>query len=197
MNRAFLILLIFLNAGFAQNTVAVNVMHVQRINLDSLKRSLDISEEYDSAYFASHSVDTLLRGRSLVVSADVCTDGMLLSFAPVTTFDGGEYQYFLQAPGKTFADSLAFLRNNEILENWYAVHSRQGKIRKVERLGTDINIDFGQPVSIQYFNDGRLALYVNNYCKRSKAEIHLVIPEYVHGSPASLHCVIVKQMQIN
>lgn len=101
----------------------------------------------------------------------------------VSSFDTLEYHRFQEIPGRTFDDSLLYLNANDIVEQWVKVYYHKSRgVVKIENLGVDINVDFGQVISTSYYHHNNLILYANNTCVRGNCLAYLRAFSMKHGS---------------
>lgn len=160
-------------------------------NEDKKKKTFD---EYFNYYFEKYEIDTTEYSKIFLTSSiddlfpfntklpkekSFCTDYLIFYPLINNSFEFLELDYLLSLEKATFQDSLNYLNFNNITDQFYAVYlDRSLDLVKLERLGTEININFTKIISTAYYKNNKLVLYYNNECYERIGEKILRVFEY-------------------
>jgi hypothetical protein len=76
-------------------------------------------------------------------------------------------QLLLNDPKKNEDIFFNFLEDNMIVFSLNKVYADSSNLPiKIERLSTEVHVDFGDVISTSYFKEGRLVYYRNDYCHK-------------------------------
>jgi len=122
-----------------------------------------------ATYFTRDLQDNQILPDSMkVLTIEDCSTYMIYTPEILFTFDEQEYRDLTAKPDKQFSDYLYYLQDNDIVESWYRVYTNGNKqLLRIDRLGSDINVNFGEVV-YSFFPDssGRIEYFYNPSCGR-------------------------------
>lgn len=121
-----------------------------------------------------------------------CSVYLLFTPEIILTFDTTEYSLLMRRENNTFQDYYCFLNDNDIVESFFMlVYDSTGSVVRLDRISTDININFGD-VICSYFpdNTGRIISVIDWYCRRDQGKIVWYQIEYSGFSPTNISCAV-------
>lgn len=141
---------------------------------------IEIDTTEYSKVFLSSSIDDLFPFNTELPKENTsCTDYLIYHPQINNSFEFMELEYLKSLPEATFQDSLNYLNYNDITDQFYAVYLNSDyDLVKLERLGTEINVNFSNVISTAYYKNNKLVLYYNIECYERTGEKILRIFEY-------------------
>lgn len=139
---------------------------------DSLSTTIQLrisqtQESVVNTYFSRDLLDNQEYPDSLrYYKTEGCMTFMIFTPEILFTFDESEYNDLEANRDKEFNDYLYYLQDNDITESWYRIYTDSSKrVIRIDRLGTDININFGE-LLYTFLPDekGRIEYAVNYTC---------------------------------
>lgn len=135
--------------------------------------------EYSKIFLSSNIDDLFPFNTKLPKEKSFCTDYLIYHPQINSSFEFMELEYLKSLPEATFQDSLNYLNYNDITDQFYAVYlNNEFELIKLERLGTEINVNFSNKISTSYYKNNKLVLYYNFECYERTGEKILRVFEY-------------------
>ena len=98
-------------------------------------------------------------------SENSCYGDILIMPKMEMFLDAGELEFVLNSDSIDF--QFMFLSDNNIKGSLYRIETDSTMKRmKLERIGTDINVNFGEVISKSFYNEGLLRCMINFECKK-------------------------------
>ncbi|MBZ0200051.1 MAG: hypothetical protein K8H86_09300 [Ignavibacteriaceae bacterium] len=138
--------------------------------VDSLfaEMKIDTSGYAVTNLLAANIADWSTQKFNLVEENNDCSDFFVVMPNIETFLDPKELDYVLDSDSIDY--QFIYLSDNNIKGSLYRIQADSLKMRmKFERLGTDINVNFGQVISTSYYQAGLIRFFFNNECKKLRS----------------------------
>ncbi|MEO8400047.1 MAG: hypothetical protein ABI550_09590, partial [Ignavibacteriaceae bacterium] len=146
--------------------------------VDSLFNLLEIDTSKTNSEFLAADIKDNFTFKSPFTN-NGCTDYLIYSPLFKNTFSLDEFYFVTSVKDSIKKEEILFhyLEDNDITESLNKVYVDSLKMpKKIERLSTEVNLDFGEVISTLYYKNGLLALCYNNECfkRTGKKSYHFV-----------------------
>jgi hypothetical protein len=136
--------------------------------LDSLFNDLNIDTSGITASFLTANVKDWSSFKTALLSSETfCRDYFIVRPNFEFLINEEELNFVLAAADTNEEFLFRFLEDNFITSNFFKVYidSNHTPIKLVQ-LGTDINVNFAEPVALSVYEDGVIRFYLNLECKK-------------------------------
>lgn len=157
---------------------------------DSILASFNIEEKILTEDFLTANLSGEFVSFQLPKEISTCHNPILKTFQIENKFNRRELELLKQKPDANFIDSVNFLNDNDIVSNLFHVKIYDnGKFIELNKIGTDININFPLVIEKNYFALNKLVMSENLEC-RERIGLYLLHLFYEDDSERSSTTII-------